>query len=200
MRPMTDISPKTLALRKILSLIGKTSAALLTVSGAALVTLVMLVIGDVLLRNFSSTAITGVAEYVSEWMMPLTVLFALAYTEWKNEHIRVTLVEDSLGERPKQLFAGLGQLVACGVAAILAWSSIQLAIDSTAIRETVPMGSGALEVWPIKLIIAVAWVWMALQTLARLMIIAFPDLRATDHKEPHEAAFEPVTTEGDARA
>ena len=183
--------------RNILNAIGAGSSALLTVSGIALMAMVLIVAGDVLLRNVFGVAVTGAAEYVSQWMMPATVLFALAFTEWKNDHIRVTIVEDSLRGGPRQVLAGLGQLVSVIISAILAWSSLELAISSTTIGETVPMGTGVLAVWPIKLIIVAAWIWMTAQTLAHLVAIVFPGLA---YPETGDGSADHPTTEGGAHA
>lgn len=160
--------------RKVLGAINRGSSVLMAVSGIALVIMLGLVASDVLLRNLFGVAVTGVSEYVSQWMMPATILFAMAFTERKKDHIRVTIVEDSMMDRPQQVFAVLGQSLAVIVSVILAWGSLNLSIESMDLRETVPMGTGELAVWPIKLIIVAAWIWMAVQAFANLMTIMFP--------------------------
>ncbi|OAV51041.1 TRAP transporter small permease subunit [Enteractinococcus helveticum] len=148
---------------------GKGSAFLLFFSCVALAVMVLLVAYDVLLRNFFGSAMNGVSEYVSEWLMPATVLFALAYTEYKDEHIRVTLIEDAMPRGPEAALKFMGQLTVVAISAVLTWSSLQLAIDSFGIREAVPMGTDFLPVWPIKVAVFFGWVWLTVQTFSKLV-------------------------------
>lgn len=159
------------------------SSALLTISGLALAVMVLLVSYDVLTRTLFGSAITGVSEYVSEWLMPATVLFALAYTERKKEHIRVSIVEDSIKGSPQKALQILGQLTTVAVVAVLTWSSYHLAIGAFEIRETVPMGTDLLAVWPIKAAVFVGWVWLLVQTIANLIAIIIPPRRAHTHTD-----------------
>lgn len=156
-------SPRQSGVSGLLKAINAGSSALLIISGLALTIMVLLVSYDVLMRNLFGSAMTGVNEYVSEWLMPATVLFALAYTERKNEHIRVTIVEDYIQGAPQRTLKILGHLTTLIVAAVLTWSSYHLAVDSLSIRETVPMGTELLAVWPIKILVVVAWFWLLLQ-------------------------------------
>lgn len=184
--------------RKVLGAINRGSSVLMAVSGTALVIMLGLVASDVLLRNLFGVAVTGVSEYVSQWMMPATILFAMAFTERKKDHIRVTIVEDSMMDRPQQVFAVLGQSLAVIVSVILAWGSLNLSIESMDLRETVPMGTGELAVWPIKLIIVAAWIWMAVQAFANLMTIMFPRWAAEPATD--EQANGNLTMEGGTHA
>ncbi|MCS5478143.1 TRAP transporter small permease [Corynebacterium sp. YIM 101645] len=143
--------------------------------------MVLLVSYDVLMRNLFGSAMTGVAEYVSEWLMPATVLFALAYTEHKNEHIRVTIIEDSLKGGPQKALRVMGQLTSVAVALVLTWASFQLAVDSFTIRETVPMGTALLTVWPIKVAVFAGWLWLSVQTIANLIAVFLPAADAQTH-------------------
>lgn len=158
----------------LLRILNGGSAVLMVVSGTALAIMVLLVSFDVFMRTLFSSAITGVAEYVSEWLMPATVLFALAYAERKNEHIRVTIIEDALKGGPQKALQILRQLTTVVVAVVLTWSSYHLALDSLAIRETVPMGTELLAVWPIKVVVLAGWLWLSLQTIANLIVIILP--------------------------
>lgn len=168
--PPQDRAP----LRGLLKIINGGSAVLMAVSGVALAIMVLLVSYDVFMRNFFGSAMTGVAEYVSEWLMPATVLFALAYTERKHEHIRVTIIEDAIKDGPQRALRILGQLTSVTVAVVLTWSSYHLALDSLVLRETVPMGTELLAVWPLKVVVFAGWLWLSVQTLANLIVIISP--------------------------
>jgi TRAP-type mannitol/chloroaromatic compound transport system permease small subunit len=183
---------------KVLEAINRGSSVLMVISGIALVIMLGLIASDVFLRNIFGVAVTGVAEYVSQWMMPATILFAMAFTERKKDHIRVTIVEDSLMGRPQQVFAAMGQSLAVIISVILAWGSLNLSIESMGIRETVPMGTGELAVWPIKLIIVAAWIWVAVQAFANLMTIMFP--RWTGESSAGEQADGNLKMEGSEHA
>ncbi|RSZ63822.1 TRAP transporter small permease [Corynebacterium hylobatis] len=173
---MLQVRPQSRSpLSGLLKIVHGGSSALLVVSGVALSIMVLLVSYDVLMRNLLGSAMTGVAEYVSEWLMPATILFALAYTERKNEHIRVTIIEDSIKGGPQKTLRVLGQLTSVAVALVLTWSSYQLALDSFGIRETVPMGTELLAVWPVKVAVFAGWLWLSGQTIANLVAIVIPD-------------------------
>lgn len=177
---------------------GGGSSFLLVFSGIALTIMVLLVTYDVILRNVFGSAMNGVAEYVSEWLMPATILFGLAYTEHKREHIRVTIIEDSINGGPQKALKAFGQLTAVVVSAVLAWSSLQLALGSFDIRETVPMGTDLLPVWPIKLAVFLGWVWLTVQTFSTLISFILPARANTPISENRNlVGLEP---EGDSRA
>lgn len=178
---------------KLAEAVGRGSRALLVVSSVALVAMMVLVALDVVLRNTVGTALVGVTEYVSGWMMPLTVLFAMAITERRNEHMRVTLVEDGLSGRPWKVQVVGAQVLVVVISAVMTWSSVLLAVDSAAMREAVPMGSGLLAVWPIKVAIVVAWAWLTVQSLARLLQLALTDEAVTEDLgdgDSHRTAME----------
>lgn len=185
-------TPRRSATSGLLNVINAGSSALLVLSGVALAIMVLLVSYDVLMRNLFGSAMTGVSEYVSEWLMPATVLFALAYTEHKNEHIRVTIVEDYIRGLPQVALKILAQLTALAVAAVLTWSSYHLAVDSFSIRETVPMGTELLAVWPIKVLIVGAWFWLSIQILGNF--IAY--LTAIRSTSPGHATTGPESERG----
>lgn len=150
------------------------SAVLMAVAGVALISMVLVVSADVALRNLFGVAVTGVAEVVAQWLMPTTILFALAYAEHRSEHIRVTVVQEGMQGPPRLAVAVMGQVFAVAIAVIMAIGSIELAMHSMGIRETVPMGTGQLAIWPIKAAIVPAWIWLALQSAAVLLGTLFP--------------------------
>ncbi|AGN17752.1 hypothetical protein J433_00820 [Corynebacterium glutamicum MT] len=193
--------PTTTAQKPAIKAVSKISrggsAFLMFFSGAALAILVLLVTYDVILRNFFGSAMNGVSEYVSEWLMPATILFGLAYAEHKNEHIRVTIVEDAIKGAPRKMLRILGQLTAVLISGVIAWSSLQLAIDAFGVKETVPMGTALLAVWPIKIAVVAGWVWMAVQSCASLINIVF-DAEVETHPEP--GSLSELELEDDPRA
>lgn len=171
------------ALGRVIQKINKGSGALLAVAGVALTLMILAITFDVIARSFFGTAITGVSETVQYWFMPLSILFALSYSEWKHEHIRVTLLSDSMTGRPQAATLFAGQLVAVVACGMLAWSSIEAAIGSFNLQETVAMGTGALSIWPIQVGIVVAWIWMFAQTMVHLVSIVFPRIAGKDTQE-----------------
>lgn len=172
------------------------STFLLFFSGLALALLVLLVTYDVILRNFFGSAMNGVSEYVSEWLMPATILFGLAFAEHKNEHIRVTIVEDAITGAPQKTLRILGQLTVVLISAVMVWSSLQLAIESFDIKETVPMGTALLSVWPIKIAVVAGWVWLTVQCCVSLINIACD---AKEEVHPEAGSLSELEMEGGPR-
>jgi TRAP-type mannitol/chloroaromatic compound transport system permease small subunit len=156
------------------AVVRRGSGVLNVLSGVALAAMMLLVALDVTLRNTTGAALTGSVEYTTQWMMPLIVIFALAYTEKSNEHIRVTIVEDALSGKSKLVLVLFGHICTFVVALVLATTSWGVAAESIAIGETVPMGTGALVIWPIKALIVIAWIWFAAQASANLLARLMP--------------------------
>src|SRR5699024_6626453 len=118
--PMVHTRPRTRPRNRTFSKIAAGgSSFLLFFSSAALGIMVLLVSYDVVLRNLFGSAMQGVSEYVSAWLMPATILFALAYAEHKSEHIQVTIIEDALSGGPQKALRVLGQLTAVLVSAVM---------------------------------------------------------------------------------
>ena len=196
---MVQTSPQKRSINKTVSKVaGGGSSFLLVFSGIALTVMVLLVTYDVILRNIFGSAMNGVAEYVSEWLMPATILFGLAYAEHKKEHIRVTIIEDSISGGPQKALRAFGQLTAVAVSAVLTWSSLQLALGSFDIRETVPMGTDLLPVWPIKMAVFLGWVWLTVQTFSTLVSIFMPGRENTPI--PESRSLTELELEGGSRA
>ncbi|MEV7646873.1 TRAP transporter small permease subunit [Arthrobacter sp. NPDC089319] len=178
------------------TLVGRGSGALNVLSGLALAAMMILVALDVTLRNTMGTALTGSVEYTSQWMMPLIVLFALAYTEKSGEHIRVTIVEDGLRGKSQLILALFGQICTFALALVLAVTSWGVAADSIAIGETVPMGTGALIIWPIKALIVLAWIWFAAQAFANVLLRLLPSISTAERDSLPGTRLEKVESDG----
>ena len=97
------------------------------------------------------------------------VMLGASYTLRLNEHVRVDIVYTHLSERGKEwldlLGAALFLIPSC---LIIAWFSWPLFRESWAIQE-MSTNAGGLIRWPVKLVIPVGFILLALQGLSEII-------------------------------
>jgi TRAP-type C4-dicarboxylate transport system permease small subunit len=126
----------------------RTLDAIYNLSGAVaalfMVALLLAVLLSVISREIGFN-VPGIDMYAG-YMMAGAGFLALAHTLKRGEHIRVTLVLQSLRPPTKRLFE-IGSLsVATVLAALLAWYSIRLCYQSFTLND-ISTGSDATPLW-----------------------------------------------------
>ena len=122
---------------------------------------------------------------VQWYMFAVIVMFGAAYTLKRNEHVRVDILYMTLSRRGQLWIDILGALVfLLPTCAILAWLSWPFFMQSFNVYEHSSNAGGLLR-WPIKLILPVGFLLIALQgisefikRLAALRGIRVPELEA----------------------
>jgi TRAP-type C4-dicarboxylate transport system permease small subunit len=126
----------------------RTLDAIYNISGGVAAVFMVLLLLAVLLSVVSREIgfnVPGIDMYAG-YMMAGAGFMALAHTLKRGEHIRVTLVLQSLKPRTKRLFE-IGSLsVAMVLAALLAWYSMRLCYQSFALND-ISTGSDATPLW-----------------------------------------------------
>lgn len=100
----------------------------------ALFLMMLLTMADVCGRKALSRSVLGAVE-LSEFMLVITVLFALAHTEYKDGHVRVDLVMSRFGNRTKAGVDALTQFVCFVFSVIFTWAGFVYAEKMRAIGE-----------------------------------------------------------------
>ena len=106
---------------------------------------------------------------VQWYMFAVIVMFGAAYTLKRNEHVRVDLFYMTLGRRGQLWIDILGTLVfLLPTCIILAWLSWPFFMQAYAVGEHSSNAGGLLR-WPIKLVLPVGFLLVALQGLSEVI-------------------------------
>lgn len=134
-------------------------------AAGALVFLAVNVALDVTGRAFFKTPVPGTLEMTAQWWMPALTLLAFAYTEKRQEHIKVTILLDVLPPRMRQVVEGCFGLIATALLIALAWHAWAEAMDSLGYGETTS-SLPPVAIWPFKFVAVVGVAALALQSAA----------------------------------
>ena len=123
---------------------------------------------------------------VQWYMFAVIVMFGAAYTLKRNEHVRVDLFYMTLSRRGQLWVDILGTLVfLIPTCAILSWLSWPFFMQAYNVGEHSSNAGGLLR-WPIKLVLPVGFVLVALQGISELIKrVAFLNDIPVDSLEAH---------------
>ena len=159
---VTTLSPRDPFL---LRLVDGAAKGLALVAALALVLLATNVLVDVIGRAAFNRPFTGTLEYTQNWWMPALTLLAFAYTEKRQEHIKVTILLDTLPLAMRRAVEGIFGLIATALLLALAWHGLNEALEAAAYGQTTA-SSPPVAIWPTKFAAPVGILALALQILA----------------------------------
>src|SRR5688500_4846193 len=120
------------------------------------------------------------------YLFGVMVLFGASYTLRMNEHVRVDIVYTHLSERGKEWLDLIGTIVFLLPAMLmLAWFAWPFFMQSWSIQE-MSMNAGGLIRWPVKILLPVGFVLVALQGISEIIKRAAAlhgDVRYESHYE-----------------
>ena len=134
-------------------------------AAAALVLLALNIFVDVLGRAFFNTPLTGTLEMTAYWWMPMLTLLAFAFTERKQEHIKVTILLDALPLRMRQIVEGSFGILATVLLVALTYFTLIDALESAEIRQTTA-SAPPVHIWPFKFVAVIGVALLSLQVAA----------------------------------
>ena len=149
----------------VLRVIDRLSAIFAYGAAAAAILLAASVFVDVTGRAFFNKPFTGTLEMTAYWWMPMLTLLAYGYTEQKQEHIKVTILLDTLPPRMRELVEGSFGILATGLLFALTWYTWVDAERSARIGETTA-GTPPVAIWPFKFVAVAGLGLLALQFAA----------------------------------
>lgn len=124
--------------------------------------------GNAMVRYAYDTSSNAWLE-IQWYMFAVIVMFGASYTLKRNEHVRVDLLYMVVGRRGQLWIDILGTLLfLLPTCAILAWLSWPFFKQSWDVFEGSSNAGGLLR-WPIKLVLPVGFVLVALQGLSELI-------------------------------
>ena len=104
------------------------------IASAVLFLMMLLTMADVFGRKVFSDSILGTVE-LSEFMLVITVFFALAHTEFTDGHVRVDLVVSRLSARARAFLDMITQFVCFVFSGVFTWASYDYAEKMRAVGE-----------------------------------------------------------------
>ncbi len=132
---------------------------------AGVILLVLNIVIDVVGRLAFHAPFPGTVERTTYWWMPTIALLAFAFTEKRQEHIKVAILLDALPLRMRQIVEGVFGLLATALIIALAHYSWEDAVRSYDFGE-VTASSPPVVVWPFRFVAVIAMAMLALQSAA----------------------------------
>lgn len=149
----------------IIRIVDRLSAIFAYGAAAAAILLAASVFVDVTGRAFFNKPFTGTLEMTAYWWMPMLTLLAYAFTEQKQEHIKVTILLDTLPVGMRRIVEGSFSLLATGLLVALTWYTWVDAARSARIQETTA-ATPPIAIWPFKFFAVAGLGLLALQFAA----------------------------------
>lgn len=108
--------------------VGRISGLGMAVGAVSLVGIMLLVVANIITRLCGS-AIMGTFELIN-FMIVVTVAFALGYTALKKGHIVVEIVTSRFSPRVQAILEILTSIIGLGFWAVIAWATVMLMVES----------------------------------------------------------------------
>lgn len=161
--PESDAGTRRLPLA--VRVIDRLSNLFAILAAAGVVLLVLNVVVDVAGRLLFNSPFPGTIEYTTYWWMPTLALLAFAFTEQRQEHIKVTILLEALPPRMRQIVEGVFGLLATALLVALIYYTWHDAMRSYGFRE-VTSSSPPVSVWPFRFVAVAGMAMIALQSAA----------------------------------
>lgn len=149
----------------MLRVVDRLSAVFAFGAAAAVIFLALNVFVDVIGRKFFNTPFLGTLEMTAYWWMPMLTLFAFAFTEQRQEHIKVTILLDALPVRMRQIVEGSFGIITTGLLMALTYYTVVDALRSAGFQQTTPSTPPVL-IWPFKFVAVAGVAMLSLQAAA----------------------------------
>ena len=101
---------------------------LANLSRYALVTMVLVVIADVIMRVMK-LGVTGLSE-LQVFLMVVITFFSLSFVGMKRQHIRVAIFVEKLSPKHQAVLSAIGDILALVIMVLIAWQSIPYALHN----------------------------------------------------------------------
>ncbi|MFC5338482.1 TRAP transporter large permease subunit [Leucobacter denitrificans] len=169
---------------RIITRLSSVSAIL---AGLSIVVLGLQIVLDAGGRTLFNSPVPGTLELVSNWWMVIAVFLGFAFTQFKGEHIRVTLLIEKLPVIWSTAVETVILALSFIMISFLAYYLTLDAIQSVKVREIVP-GSFPLALWPITVLMAFGmWLYAA-----QILVSITSSLRAAKREKQSGAEQLPL--------
>jgi TRAP-type mannitol/chloroaromatic compound transport system permease small subunit len=158
-------APRVQRLPLVIRAIGRLTGLFGILAAVGVVMLVLNIVVDVAGRLLFNSPFPGTIEYTTYWWMPTLALLAFAFTEKRQEHIKVTILLDALPPRMRQIVEGVFGLLATALLVALVYYTWHDAMRSYNFGE-VTASSPPVAVWPFRFVAVAGMAMIALQSAA----------------------------------
>lgn len=134
------------------------------VISVVLLSMILLVLVQIGLRNFYATGMSGGAEIVRHLLLWVAFLGA-AIAAREGKHIRIDLAQRFLPHGPKNLVEFVTGLFTAIISAMLLYASVQFIRNERELATIIPFFN--MKVWVLELVIPFGYCAVALRYLAR---------------------------------
>lgn len=151
-------------------LIRKMSRLLSAVSGFAILSIMLLVVAEVVLRDVFMSTLGGTIE-LAEVLLVIAAFSGVAYAQQERAHVSTGLVTSRLAVVPARILRSASLSLVCVLLVFAASSSWQRALQSWATQEA-RYGIRNVPMWPARFVVPVGLAFLALEMLLTIYAIA----------------------------
>lgn len=172
-------------MRRFLAAIDAVSHGAAVIGGICLALMAVLMLTEVVCRNFLHFSLVFSWEY-SSYMMATTFFLTAAYALRTKVHVRVSLLAEMLPPGPTRMLEFAGTIMGLIIAAYVATAMIDFAYQSFVRGARTFLPSETL-LWPPQAVVAFGALLLTLQLLARLIRLSInepPDIDAPGSQLP----------------
>lgn len=157
--------------------LNKATDMLMLVAKMLMLVMALHVVGDTLIRAFSSISLEGTIEIASNYYMVAILALPVAIVQRNKGHIVAEIFTQHMSNRGKLGLEAFGNILIVVFLAFIVWQSVLDAIEATANQEYVELTYAFLYVWPSKWFVPLGFGLMALYAFVQA-ISAFVALAA----------------------
>lgn len=162
---MSDPAPEERPVPAVIRIVDRLSDVFAVAAAVGVGLLAINVCFDVVGRTLFQAPFPGTLEMTSYWWMPTLTLLAFAFTEKRQEHIKVTILLDALPLRLRQVVEGVFGIIATGLLVALAFYTFREALNAGALQKTTP-SKPPVAIWPFVFVAFAGIGMLTLQTAA----------------------------------
>lgn len=148
------------------------TVAMLTVAGACLILMMVVVVLDITLKYSINQPVPGALEMVSFYFMGACAFLPFVYVQKMEHHVVMTLATDWMRPAALRILQAFIYLTGAAYLALFAWASGAEAMEMTRIGEITSAGVFEIVIWPARWSVPLATgltaCWMVLQAVTNL--------------------------------
>ena len=164
-----DSNPSSFILR-LANLLNSISMFLALLGTLGVITLMLHVLADVILRSTVSYSLPATVDLVTRYYMILLALLPLGWVEWRCDMISVEVIEGALSKRIDKALSVLVSLLSAGIYLVLTLSTWSKAMEHYDIGSYIISLNTKIPVWPSHFILPLAFGVALLVCLLRIPV------------------------------
>lgn len=132
------------------------TGALYWVAMLAMLAMSLHVFASVAFRTFLGRDLAGTLETTAFYYMPLLAFAALPHLDKFGGHIRADLITGMVSPKTSAVLEAATRLAMAAFFALIAWFSVDVAMDRMQSQEVARSANGFMAIWPGRWVLAVA--------------------------------------------